>query len=418
LDINGTLPFRIEEETSMSATAARPREATSNPSEYGVVSRTALVVGAGIGGLSAGIALKQAGWTVRIFERATSPRELGFGLGLAPNAITALTALGVADTVIARGFAPTRASAEIRRLDGRLLKRLDLPDVSALGRIVIALRPALHGALLEAVGDCVATGHEATGFSTSGDRVWLQFAGQPPAEGDLLIGADGVSSVIRRQLHPAEGPARSSGLMAVRGAVHGAEDHLDGLAGIYYLGQGVESVIVRASDTGIYWFVSLNRALVPDGLRDPAAVLAHISPRFDGTFRAITAATGDLRFDELFDRDPLPHWGAGPVTLVGDAAHPVLPHTGQGAAQAMVDAVTLGMRMREPVALEPALRAYEDERRGKMATLLGQGRRTAAMMRTMNPVAVAMRDTAIRLMPVTSIVRMTMTINRRAGTDV
>jgi 2-polyprenyl-6-methoxyphenol hydroxylase-like FAD-dependent oxidoreductase len=383
------------------------------------VSRTALIVGAGIGGLSAGIALTRAGWSVRIFERAASPRELGFGVGLAPNAVAALADLGVADTVIARGFAPTRARFEIRRMDGRVLKRAEVPDVSALGgRFVVALRPALHGALLEAVGDCVATSHEVTAFSTSGDRVLLRFAGQPPAEGDLLIGADGMSSVLRRQLHPTEGPARSSGLVAVRGAVHGAQHHLDGLAAIYYLGPGVESMIVRASDTGIYWFVSLNRALVPDGLREPDAILAHVSPRFDGPFRAITAATDDLRFDELFDRDPLPHWGAGPVTLLGDAAHPLLPHTGQGAAQAMVDAVALGIRLRGPAALEPALRAYEIERRARTATLLGQGRRTAAMMRTMNPLAVAARDIAIRLMPVASIIRLTMTINRRAGTRV
>jgi 2-polyprenyl-6-methoxyphenol hydroxylase-like FAD-dependent oxidoreductase len=381
--------------------------------------RVALIVGAGIGGLSAGIMLKQAGWTVRIFERAATPRELGFGLALAPNAIVALTELGVADTVIARGYAPTRARFEIRRMDGRVLKRAEVPDVAALGgRFVIALRPALHGALLEAVGDCVATGHEVTGFSTSGDRVALEFAQQAPAEGDLLIGADGMGSVIRRQLHPSEQPARPSGLVAVRGGVHGAQHHLDDLAAIYYLGRGVESVIVRASDTGIYWFSSLNHALVPDGLRDPAAVLAHISPRFDSTFRAITGATDDLRFDELFDRDPLSRWGAGPVTLLGDAAHPLLPHTGQGAAQAMVDAVTLGTRLREHAAIVAALRAYEQERRGKTAILLGQGRRTAAVMRTMNPVANAARDTAVRLMPVTPIVRILMTINRRAGTRV
>jgi 2-polyprenyl-6-methoxyphenol hydroxylase-like FAD-dependent oxidoreductase len=294
-----------------------------------------------------------------------------------------------------------------------------VPDVAALGgRFVIALRPALHGALLEAVGDCIATGHDVAGFSARGDRVALEFAQQAPTDGDLLIGADGTGSVIRRQLHPSEQPSRPSGLVAVRGAVHGAQHHLDDLAAIYYLGRGVESVIVRASDTGIYWFASLNRALVPDGLRDPAAVLAHISPRFDSTFRAITGVTDDLRFDELFDRDPLSRWGAGPVTLLGDAAHPLLPHTGQGAAQAMVDAVTLGSRLRGHAAIEAALRAYEQERRTKTAILLGQGRRTAAMMRTMNPVANAARETAIRLMPVTPIVRILMTINRRAGTRV
>ena len=403
----------------MTANERLRRIATLNPADNSLMSPTALIVGAGIGGLSAGIMLEQAGWTVRIFERAATPRELGFGLALAPNAIVALTRIGVAETVIARGFAPTRARFEIRRLDGCVLKHAELQDVSALGgRFVIALRPALHGALLEAAGDCVAAGHEATRFSASGDKVTLEFARQAPVEGDLLIGADGMGSAIRRQLHPSEPAPRSSGLVAVRGAVHGAQYHLGGLAAIYYLGRGVESVIVRASDTGIYWFASLNRALVPDSLRDPAAVLAHISPRFDGTFRAITGATDDLRFDELSDRDPLPHWGAGRVTLLGDAAHPLLPHTGQGAAQAMVDAVTLGTGLRDHTAIEPTLRAYEHERRGKTATLLGQGRRTAAMMRTMNPVATAARDIAIRLMPVKPIIRVLMTINRRAGTRV
>src|SRR6187397_423917 len=159
----------------MTANGRVRRIATLDPADNSAMSRTALIVGAGIGGLSAGIMLKQAGWAVRIFERAATPRELGFGLALAPNAIVALTRIGVADTVIARGFAPTRARFEIRRMDGRVLKHAELQDVSALGgRFVIALRPALHGALLEAAGDCVATGHEATGFSANGDRVTLE----------------------------------------------------------------------------------------------------------------------------------------------------------------------------------------------------------------------------------------------------
>jgi 2-polyprenyl-6-methoxyphenol hydroxylase-like FAD-dependent oxidoreductase len=84
-----------------------------------------LIVGAGIGGLTAGIALRQAGWRVRIFERAATPRELGFGLGLAPNAIAALRALGVADTVLARGFAPRRG--ELRRMDGTVSDKILAP---------------------------------------------------------------------------------------------------------------------------------------------------------------------------------------------------------------------------------------------------------------------------------------------------
>ncbi|HZM62659.1 MAG TPA: FAD-dependent monooxygenase, partial [Vicinamibacterales bacterium] len=268
--------------------------------------RTALIVGAGIGGLAAGIALRQIGWQVRIFERTSSPRELGFGLALAPNAIAALRELGIADTVVARGFEPTRG--QIRRMDGTVLKRAEFPPRDALGGpMVMALRQALHGALLDAVdAETIALGREATGFTLLSGRATLHGASGDLAEGDLLVGADGVGSNVRRVLHPAEAPPRSSGLISVRGAVHGVLHHLGDLSGIYYLGPGVESAIVRASDTGIYWFLSLARALVPPGLRDPAAIVAHVSPRFDATFRSITSATDDLRYDELVDRDPIP----------------------------------------------------------------------------------------------------------------
>jgi 2-polyprenyl-6-methoxyphenol hydroxylase-like FAD-dependent oxidoreductase len=246
----------------------------------------------------------------------------------------------VAHVVRARGFEPRRG--ELRRIDGTVLKRAELPPEALGGPLVISLRPALHGALLEAVGkDAVTFGSDATTFTGSGDRVTIQMAHGGVAEGDLLVGADGVGSSVRRALHPGERPPRSSGIVAVRGAVHGALHHLGDLSAVYYLGTGVESMVVRASDTGIYWFLSVARAVLPPALEDPAAILAFMSPRFDATFRAVTSATEDLRYDELVDRDPIPFWGRGVVTLLGDAAHPVLPQTGQGAAQALVDAVTL-----------------------------------------------------------------------------
>jgi 2-polyprenyl-6-methoxyphenol hydroxylase-like FAD-dependent oxidoreductase len=381
------------------------------------LTRTALIVGAGIGGLSAGIALRKAGWNIRIFERATSPRELGFGLALAPNAMAALRELGLANIVRSRAHTPTRG--EVRRPDGTVLKRAELPSAESMrgGPTVIALRPALHGALLDAVGmEAITLGSEATGFTQQGDRVTLHVAHGDRVDGDVLIGADGANSILRRTLHPSEPPARWSRIVAVRGGVHGVVHHLGGLSGIYYVGPGIEAFLVRASETGIYWVLSLATELVPSGVRDPKAILAHMLPQFDETYRAITSATDDLRCDELVDRDPIPFWGTGVVTLLGDAAHPVLPHTGQGAAQAMVDAVTLGRALTGGVSIEPALRAYE--RRQKTARLLGQGRRTAFIMRTMNPVACAVREFVIRMMPVTAIVKFLVKINRRAGTAV
>src|SRR5512132_3293425 len=112
----------------------------------------ALIVGAGIGGLAAAVALRRAGWDVRVFERASSPRELGFALLLAPNAMHALGELGLADAARNGGFITT--SGEMRRPDGTVLRRLDTASVRALldEDTVCVLRPVLHGALLDAVG--------------------------------------------------------------------------------------------------------------------------------------------------------------------------------------------------------------------------------------------------------------------------
>ncbi len=125
----------------------------------------ALIAGAGIGGLAAGIALRRAGWDIRIFERAETPRAIGFALGLAPNAVAALRELGVADHIVRHGITPT--AVEVRRVDGRLIRRLagrlaDRPkgDVPS-----VILRPVLHGGLLEALGpDAVEVNHAAVGL--------------------------------------------------------------------------------------------------------------------------------------------------------------------------------------------------------------------------------------------------------------
>ena len=133
----------------------------------------------------------------------------------------------------------------------------------------------------------------------------------------------------------------------------------------------MESFLVRASDTGIYWAISVARELVPAGTRDPEVILEHFQPRLDGAFRAVTSATAELRYDELIDCDPIAFWGRGAVTLLGDAAHPMLTHTGQGAAQATVAAVACGLR-----------------------------------------------EVVVRSIPVKPLVKLFARINRRAGTDI
>jgi 2-polyprenyl-6-methoxyphenol hydroxylase-like FAD-dependent oxidoreductase len=210
-------------------------------------SRVALVVGAGIGGLAAGVALQQAGWRVRIFERAANLRELGFALLLAPNAVVSLERLGLAERVIAEGSEMT--AGEIHGAAGRLLRRFDMARIRHLlpQPALVVLRPALHGALLDAFGpENLSLDSEVRGFSVPGRKPVVMLANGQRVEGDVLVGADGVGSVIRRVLNPDEPPPRPSGLWAIRGVAHDVEPHIAGLAGAQYFGRGTEAGLARA----------------------------------------------------------------------------------------------------------------------------------------------------------------------------
>ena len=373
------------------------------------MARTALIVGAGIGGLAAGVALRRAGWHVRIFERADSPRELGFGVLLAANALAALRELGVAEAVTSRA-APT-AHVEIRRTDGRVLRRL---NVQVGGPSVVALRPDLHGALLSAVGpESLRLGSEAVSFTQTQDGVVLTLSDGTTEAGTVLIGADGVHSCVRRQLHPRESPPRASGFAAVRGVAYGVTSQLGDLSGVGYFDDGLEVATVRAGSDAVYWYMSL---LTRDAGPAPTAdsVVHARTAAFEPPLRAILTATGpeDMRYDELFERDPLPTWGVGHVTLLGDAAHPVLPHTGQGAAQALEDAVALGLALGGPQSVEHALRRYEAVRSQRTRAFIKLGPRLARVTTTHNMMITTMRNVAVRFLPESVFARSTVSLSR------
>ncbi len=369
---------------------------------------TALIVGAGIGGLSAALALGKAGWRVRVFERASNPREHGFGLLLAPNAMRALRQLGLADAVSAGGFVAT--VGEVRRADGRVLKRLDASVVTAsLGEpTVCVLRPVLHGLLLEAVGpDALELDATAESVTEQAGTVTLRLKGERTATGEVLIGADGVGSVVRQYLHPAEAAPRRSRFVALRGVSHNVDHHLGAAGGAQYLGRGIEAGVTRAGGGAVYWYISAPSAAIASGAGEPSRLAATLVQRFEPSLRAIIGATapGDLRVDELLERDPLPHWGAGAVTLLGDAAHPMLPHAGQGAAQALEDAVALGRALGVDRPISTSLRRYEQVRAARTRTVVQLARRNARMGAIESRVGCWLRDVAVRLVPTAIVAR-------------
>ena len=359
--------------------------------------RVALIVGAGIGGLAAGIALQRAGWRIQIHERADTARELGFALSLAPNAMAALQELGLDHVIHARGMRPTRF--EIRRPDGGVLRRL---DAQLGGQSFVALRSVLHGALLSAVDpQALRLSSEAARFTLDETGVTLYFADGRSERGDVLVGADGVRSVIRRCLHPDEPPPAKSRFAALRGVAQGVSDPLGALAAILYLGDGIEAAAARADSDTIYWYMSLLGDALPARVRDPAALAEHCVQRFEPTFKTLVSSTrsDSLRFDELFQHAPLSNWGRGRITLLGDAAHPLLPHTGQGAAQALEDAVALGLAVSRTTDVEQGLRDYERVRSRRTRRFITMGPRIARMTTTTSPLVQTLRTTLVRWIP-------------------
>ena len=363
------------------------------------VEHTAIVVGAGIGGLAAAISLRRIGWNVRVLERAASPRELGFALALAPNALEALNELGLGEAVAREGAAVH--TFDFRRADGSILKRIDFRSAPPDARSIVTLRPALHGALLAALPDpALLLDHEVHHVTLTERGVTATLADGRTLDAAVLIAADGVGSAVRRQLHPGEPPPARSGYHALRGVTRDAAAALEPVSAAIYLGDGIEAGFARANATDVYWYLSIVDELVPSGA-SPADVLQcgmrGVDPRVTAIARA--AAPGDLRLEPLYRREPITQWGSGRATLLGDAAHPVLPHTAQGAALALEDAVALGLALRRAADPAAALRAYETVRAKRSRSVVRAGPRIAAVTTTRSRARIFARDTLIRLLP-------------------
>ena len=348
-----------------------------------------VVAGAGIGGLTAGIAMRRVGHEVVVLERVPRIEPVGAGISLHSNAVEALRRIGV-DEAVSRAGAPIWRGS-IGTADGRELQSSDMrPLTRELGQPdgVALHRAALQDALREAFDGELRLGVAVTGWRGDAGLVVESDAG--PVEGDALVGADGIHSAVAARIRGASAP-RYSGYIAWRGVTEVEVPELPLGTGIERSGRGQRFGGIRIGDGRVYWFATAN---------GPPGHAPSIHERFAGWAEpvpSLLAATPPERIlrNDIVDRPPDDRWGDGPVTLLGDAAHAMTPNMGQGACQAIEDAVVLAECLRsDPVA---DLRRYEALRRERALWFVRTSWDLGRLGQWSNPLAVRLRDLAMGL---------------------
>ncbi|GGW70842.1 FAD-dependent monooxygenase [Streptomyces caelestis] len=368
----------------------------------------ALVIGAGIGGLTAAIALREAGLDVEIHERAGVLRAAGSGLSVMSNAVGALESLGVGIDLESRGTA--LESYHVRTARGRLIREFPFPEI--IGRLgvpsVLITRSDLQQALLEAAeGIPLTLGSAASGFETEPTGgVRVTFEDGRVERGDLLIGADGFHSVVRRQLAGPE-PSQDSGYVCWLAVVPYSHPRFAPGSVIHYWGSGRRFGLVDMGGGRLYWWGTKN--MPAERSHDWKGTKEEILRTYAGWADEVVHAIEVTPEESVIavpsrDRPFLERWGSGPVTLLGDAAHPMLTSLGQGSGMAIEDAVVLGRALRGAEDLPRALRRYEDERRERTRALVAASRGISDFEQS-EGLRRPIRDAYFRFMPRARLVR-------------
>ncbi|MGW2398449.1 FAD-dependent monooxygenase [Kitasatospora sp. NPDC001664] len=364
--------------------------------------RHALIAGAGIGGLTAAVALHRRGWRVTVCERATAVSAVGAGIVLAPNALRALATLDLGPAM-ATGQ-PLSGTAGLRRPDGRWLTRSDTGSLTE--RYGLPARAVHRGFLVETLtsalpSDAIRTGTAATGTTQDGDTPVLHTT-TGDLRADVVIAADGIRSALRRQLFPAHPGPRHAGEAGWRAVVPG--DGLDIRQASETWGRGERFGIVPLADGRIYLYAT---ARSRPGTR-PTDHRAELLRRFGAWHDPIPTLLERLgRIDPAavlhHDLDelavPLPQFHHGRVALLGDAAHAMTPNLGQGGCQAIEDAVVLAHLLDTTPDTPRALAAYSTARLDRTTAISRRSRRAGQLAALTNPLATALRDLALRTAP-------------------
>jgi 2-polyprenyl-6-methoxyphenol hydroxylase-like FAD-dependent oxidoreductase len=367
-----------------------------------MVQQRAIVVGAGIGGLAAAGALRRAGWAVQVLEQAERLGPVGAGLTLWPTAVLALDALGVGPAV--RELAHPLDRSGIRTAGGRWLSRTDTSRYPArLGAPLVAVHRAdLHRLLLAVAGpELIRTGAQVTALDQDKDGVRVTWEGGE-VSANLLVAADGLHSTLRRAWFGQASRPVFTGRMAWRAVLDHATGGGEAEEATESWGRGQRFGIVPLGRSRVYWFATAD---APEHQRTPTGERAELLARFAGwhppipELIAATPPSAVLRHDLYELRPDLPIYARGRVVLLGDAAHAMTPDLGQGAGQALEDAVVLGAALATTGEVAAALARYDAERRPRTQAVARLSRRTGRLAQASGPLTSRLRDLAVRATP-------------------